>query len=46
MTPAQYKFFVDPEISIHTLLAESDEKFAKSLEDAIISIHTLLAESD
>ena len=33
-------------ISIHALLAESDERLRQKLAEAIISIHALLAESD
>ena len=33
-------------ISIHALLAESDDVMGKALAEKVISIHALLAESD
>ena len=38
--------FVDPDISIHALLAESDRPPAPPRQEFYISIHALLAESD
>ena len=38
--------FVDPDISIHALLAESDHQQEWRADNAYISIHALLAESD
>ena len=37
---------LDSKISIHALLAESDEQAIKAEQTARISIHALLAESD